>query len=59
MNVVPVARTAHASIERLRNWASGRCLSVNMPGIYQAGADEVTVKPGRKVRRDRSAATAV
>jgi SpoVK/Ycf46/Vps4 family AAA+-type ATPase len=53
-NVVPVARTAHESVERLRQWASGRCLSADMPGIYKAGADEVTMKPGRKVRRDPS-----
>jgi hypothetical protein len=53
-NVVPVARTAHESVERLRQWASGRCLSADVPGIYKAGADEVTVKPGRKVRRDPS-----
>ena len=33
-NVVPVAVTAAESVERLRNWASGRCLSATMPGIY-------------------------
>ena len=54
-NVVPVARTAAESIERLRNWASGRCLSADMPGVYKASAsDEVTVKPGRKVRGNPS-----
>jgi hypothetical protein len=53
-NVVPVARTAHESVERLRQWASGRCLSAEMPGIYKATPDEVTPKPGRKVRRDPS-----
>ena len=34
-NVVPVAVTAAESVERLRNWASGRCLSANEPGIYR------------------------
>lgn len=34
-NVVPVAVTASESIERLRTWASGRCLSASQPGIYQ------------------------
>ena len=33
-NVVPIAITAAESVERLRNWASGRCLSADHPGIY-------------------------
>jgi len=33
-NVVPVAVTAAESVDRLRTWASGRCLSATMPGIY-------------------------
>jgi SpoVK/Ycf46/Vps4 family AAA+-type ATPase len=33
-NVVPVAVTAAESVERLRGWASGRCLSASRPGIY-------------------------
>jgi SpoVK/Ycf46/Vps4 family AAA+-type ATPase len=37
-NVVPVARTAGESVEKLRTWASGRCLSADRPGIYQHGA---------------------
>jgi hypothetical protein len=53
-NVVPVARTAYESVERLRQWASGRCLSADQPGIYSPNANAVTVKPGRKVRRDPS-----
>jgi len=36
-NVVPVAVTASESVERLRTWASGRCLNANQPGIYQFG----------------------
>jgi hypothetical protein len=33
-NVVPVAVTAAESVDRLRTWASGRCLSADQPGIY-------------------------
>jgi hypothetical protein len=33
-NVVPIAITAAESVERLRNWASGRCLSADHTGIY-------------------------
>jgi hypothetical protein len=36
-NVVPVAVTASESIERLRNWADGRCLDADAPGIYTRG----------------------
>jgi hypothetical protein len=51
-NVVPVARTAAESVERLRTWASGRCLSADgTGGIYQCNGSAETVKPGRKVRR--------
>jgi len=45
-NVVPVARTAHETVDKLRTWASGRCLSAAYPGLYTG-----TPKPGRKVRR--------
>jgi SpoVK/Ycf46/Vps4 family AAA+-type ATPase len=33
-NVVPVAVTAGDKIEGLRQWASGRCLSVDRAGVY-------------------------
>jgi len=49
--VVPVARTAQESVERLRTWAEGRCLSADAPGVYRRQLD---AKPGRKVRRDPS-----
>ncbi len=50
-NVVPVAVTAAESVERLRTWASGRCLSAQQPGLYHLPG-----KPGprRKVSRDPS-----
>jgi hypothetical protein len=51
-NVVPVAVTAAESVERLRTWASGRCLSADKPGIYQRVA--VQSGPRRRVSRDPS-----
>ena len=33
-NVVPVAVTAGDTIEGLRQWASGRCLSADRVGVY-------------------------
>ena len=35
-NVVPIAATAAESVERLRTWASGRCLSADHPGLFRA-----------------------
>jgi hypothetical protein len=51
-NVVPVAVTAGESVERLRSWASGRCLSADRPGVFTRATE--TVKPGRAVQRDPS-----
>jgi len=48
-NVVPVARTAQESVERLRQWASGRCLSASSPGIYCR--DTSTGRSARRVSR--------
>ena len=45
-NVVPIAVTAHESVDRLRQWASGRCLNAEAPGLYQS-----TKKPGSSRRR--------
>ncbi|MGA2255893.1 MAG: AAA family ATPase [Thermoguttaceae bacterium] len=47
-NVVPVAVTAAESVERLRSWASGRCLDAESSGIFQ---NSTPVKPNRKLRR--------
>jgi SpoVK/Ycf46/Vps4 family AAA+-type ATPase len=46
-NVVPVARTAHETVESLRQWASGRCLSASTSGIYA----RETNAGGRSARR--------
>lgn len=50
-SVVPVAVTAAESIERLRTWADGRCLSANQPGIYLTAPK---AKAGRRVHREPS-----
>jgi hypothetical protein len=52
-NVVPVAKTASEAVEKLRAWASGRCLSADRPGIYTSPSCS-TIRPGRKVSRDPS-----
>ncbi|MCE9554682.1 MAG: AAA family ATPase [Planctomycetes bacterium] len=49
-NVVPVARTAAESVERLRTWASGRCLDADQSGMYQRNAGtskrrKISLKP--------------
>ncbi len=51
-NVVPVAVTAAESVERLRTWASGRCLSAEKPGIYRREAAAGSTR--RRVSRDPS-----
>ena len=47
-NVVPVAVTASESVDRLRTWASGRCLCSHKPGIY--------IREGRMQSRRRRVA---
>jgi ATPase family associated with various cellular activities (AAA) len=51
--VVPVAVTAAEAVERLRTWASGRCLAASAPGIYSRNGTPVP-KAGRRVQRDPS-----
>ena len=53
-NIVPVAVTAGESVERLRNWASGRCLSADRPGIYTRGTGRVEPAGPQRSRRDPS-----
>jgi len=52
-NIVPVAITASESVERLRNWASGRCLSADKAGIYTFQQRAIK-QTGRKIPRDPS-----
>ena len=49
--IVPVAVTASESVERLRTWATGRCLSAEQPGLYSRSA-AVAEGPRRKVTRN-------
>ena len=51
-NVVPVAVTAAESMDRLRSWASGRCLSASCSGIYQQ--TDGAPKTRRRVNREPS-----
>lgn len=51
-NVVPVAQTAAESVAKLRQWASGRCLSADHTGLYLASDPRPTAR--RKVNRDSS-----
>src|SRR5690606_4912627 len=54
-NVVPVAVTSGESVERLRSWASGRCLSAEQTGIYQhEKSTAASSNSRRKVSRDPS-----
>lgn len=43
-NVVPVSVTSAEAVDRLRTWASGRCLSADQPGIYQRPAAEKSAR---------------
>jgi len=51
--VVPVAVTAAEQVERLRTWASGRCLSASSPGIYRR-APETSPRSSRRIQRGPS-----
>jgi len=48
---VPVAVTAAEQVDRLRTWASGRCLSASTSGIYSRSE---AAKPARRVQRGGS-----
>jgi len=50
-NVVPVAVTSSEAVDRLRTWASGRCLSAEQPGIY---CSDQAAGSRRRVTRDPS-----
>jgi SpoVK/Ycf46/Vps4 family AAA+-type ATPase len=48
-NVVPVSVTAAESVDKLRTWASGRCLSADQPGRYVKDAARTSSR--RRVAR--------
>ncbi|WP_404308209.1 AAA family ATPase [Neorhodopirellula lusitana] len=47
LNIVPIAVTSIETVDRLRQWASGRCLSADQPGVYRH--DEVSPQRRRRV----------
>lgn len=49
-NVVPVARTSAEKVERLRRWASERCLCADNPGVYRYCSNDQH-KPSRRIDR--------
>lgn len=51
-NVVPVAVTAGDSVQRLRSWASGRCIDADSGGIYRHSKAKSGAR--RNVSRDPS-----
>ena len=44
-NIVPISATAGDSVQRLRDWASGRCLSADVPGVF--------TRPGTRGKKTR------
>jgi SpoVK/Ycf46/Vps4 family AAA+-type ATPase len=50
-HVVPVAVTAAEQVEKLRTWASGRCLSASSPGVYTRDGTSAGSKATRRVQR--------
>jgi len=51
-NIVPVAVTAAESVDRLRQWSHGRCLSAHVVGIYQGDAVPRSGRRRSVTRRD-------
>ncbi|TWU33426.1 ATP-dependent zinc metalloprotease FtsH 2 [Novipirellula aureliae] len=51
-NVVPVAVTSSESVDALRQWASGRCLDADRPGVYTASSPK-TSNGKRRLARSR------
>ena len=49
-NIVPVAVTAAELVDRLRNWAGGRCLCATNPGVYSMKGTPQP-KASRRVQR--------
>jgi hypothetical protein len=47
--IVPVSTTAEDKVIALRQWASGRCLSASLPGVYRVGGNQDT-KQRRNVK---------
>lgn len=52
-NIVPISATAGEAVQRLRDWASGRCLDADKSGIYHHNG-KVARKSRRRIPRDPS-----
>lgn len=52
-NVVSIAKTSSEAVERLRSWASGRCLSADQPGIYKRSTERAN-QPRQRFKVDPS-----
>jgi chloramphenicol 3-O-phosphotransferase len=50
-HVVPVSVTAAESVEKLRTWASGRCLNAAAPGIYRRDGEPTPPRTARRIQR--------
>ncbi len=50
-HVVPVAVTAAEHVDRLRTWATGRCLDAANPGIYRRDGETPLPKAARRLHR--------
>lgn len=50
-NIVPVAHTSAEKVESLRQWASGRCLDSERPGVYQRNPAAAPQEGRRSVER--------
>jgi hypothetical protein len=46
-----MAVTAAESVAKLRDWASGRCLSASVPGLYLRAREAGAMVGGRQVAR--------
>ena len=49
--IVPVGVTAAEDIERLRTWASGRCLDASRPGIFRSNHSLSDQSSGKRPKR--------
>jgi hypothetical protein len=56
-NIVPVYVSSGDDVDKLRAWASGRCIDANVTGVYQQHGSKKTTSnsaPRRKINREPS-----
>lgn len=54
-NIVPVYVSSGDDVDKLRTWASGRCIDANVSGVYQKlKTGKATTTPRRKLNREPS-----